>query len=200
MKKIHALLCSNCDFIISLYPNFTQTCTCGQSYAMLKDNETVEYAGDYAFVIFLQNEKFVPLSENEGAYKVSRLPNQQVDFVKSVLDYLNDKAGTRYSDKGANYQLVIMRKREFKCSLDDFYQIIDNKVKEWRGTDMEKYLRPATLFNKTKFANYLGQKDAIHRKETKDIGGLINTAESAKRSISEGRRNSGGSGSGSEND
>ena len=41
---------------------------------------------------------------------------------------------------------------------DDFIKVIDNKVKEWINTDMEKYLRPETLFG-TKFEGYLNQKE-----------------------------------------
>jgi uncharacterized phage protein (TIGR02220 family) len=35
--------------------------------------------------------------------------------------------------------------------------IVSLKCEQWTGTDMEKYLRPATLFNKTKCEQYLGE-------------------------------------------
>ena len=34
---------------------------------------------------------------------------------------------------------------------------MDNKVSEWKGTKMEKYLRPGTLFQALKFDGYLNQ-------------------------------------------
>ena len=37
------------------------------------------------------------------------------------------------------------------------YAIIDKKVFKWKGTDWEQYLRPSTLFNKTKFEEYLSE-------------------------------------------
>ena len=40
--------------------------------------------------------------------------------------------------------------------LDDFKSVIDKKSKEWLGTNMERYLRPDTLFG-TKFESYLNQ-------------------------------------------
>ena len=52
-------------------------------------------------------------------------------------------------------------------SLDDFKQVIEKKVNEWKGTEMEKYLRPETLFG-TKFENYLNQKIA-KKKQAEDI-------------------------------
>ena len=41
----------------------------------------------------------------------------------------------------------------------DFKIVIDKKVKDWKGTDWSKYLRPTTLFSKSKFENYLNSKD-----------------------------------------
>jgi len=41
--------------------------------------------------------------------------------------------------------------------LEDFQTVISKKCAEWKGTDMEKYLRPETLFG-TKFESYLNAK------------------------------------------
>lgn len=46
---------------------------------------------------------------------------------------------------------------------EDLCAIIDMKFQEWAGTEMEMYLRPATLFNATKCEQYLGQ---LSRKRT----------------------------------
>ena len=35
--------------------------------------------------------------------------------------------------------------------------MIDLKASEWKETDMAKYLRPETLFNRTKFEGYLAE-------------------------------------------
>lgn len=41
---------------------------------------------------------------------------------------------------------------------EDFYQVIDIKVKEWKNNkDMKQYLRPETLFS-NKFESYLNQE------------------------------------------
>ena len=37
--------------------------------------------------------------------------------------------------------------------------MIIRQVKMWKGTSMAKYLRPETLFNKTKFDSYYAAKD-----------------------------------------
>ncbi|MFD1410607.1 conserved phage C-terminal domain-containing protein [Lapidilactobacillus gannanensis] len=74
-----------------------------------------------------------------------------------VIDYLNQKAGTKYKSSGKNTQTLIRAREKDGFKLDDFKKVIDNKVAEWKGTDMEQYLRPITLFG-TRFESYLNQK------------------------------------------
>ena len=45
---------------------------------------------------------------------------------------------------------------EYEITVDDFKVVIDKKVKGWKGTNMEMYLRPETLFG-TKFEGYLNE-------------------------------------------
>lgn len=79
---------------------------------------------------------------------------------QQVLDYLNLKAGKGYRMAKAHKTLIDARLNE-GYSLEDFRKVIDNKVADW-GTDaqMEQYLRPATLFQASKFDGYLNQKNA----------------------------------------
>ena len=41
--------------------------------------------------------------------------------------------------------------------------MIDKKCNEWLGTDMEKYLRPETLFG-TKFESYLNSNNNVKKR------------------------------------
>jgi len=78
--------------------------------------------------------------------------------VKCIIDYLNESIGSnyRYTTKGT----ISLIKARFNdgYTLDDFYDVIDNKVKEWiNDAEMCKYLRPETLFG-NKFESYLNGK------------------------------------------
>jgi uncharacterized phage protein (TIGR02220 family) len=73
-----------------------------------------------------------------------------------ILDFLNIKTGGRYRPVVANLELIAARLKEGATS-DECRQVIAKKAREWKGTDMEGYLRPATLFNRTKFAQYQGE-------------------------------------------
>jgi len=76
---------------------------------------------------------------------------------KQVLDYLNEKTGKRYKGKPADLLKIKARLAPPEShTLEDFKTVIDKKCAEWKGTHMETYLRPETLFS-TKFESYLNQ-------------------------------------------
>ena len=83
------------------------------------------------------------------------------NIYSSVIDYLNEKTERtgkeKYSSTSTKTQELIKARLREKYELEDFKTVIDKKCKEWLGTDMEKYLRPETLFG-NKFESYLKQK------------------------------------------
>lgn len=77
--------------------------------------------------------------------------------IKEIVQYLNDKCGTRYRYQTKGTQEHINARLKEGYTVDDFKTVIDKKFEEWHGTDMEKFLRPETLFA-GKFESYLNQK------------------------------------------
>lgn len=81
------------------------------------------------------------------------LKNQAVD----VLQFLNEKTGRTYRPVETNLKLITARLRS-GATVMDCRQVIAKKTREWKGdAKMAEYLRPATLFNATKFEQYLGE-------------------------------------------
>ena len=80
------------------------------------------------------------------------------EAVKEVIDYLNQKAGTKYrSTTAATKRLVGARLKE-GFTVDDCKKVIDNKVADWLADEkMKNYLRPNTLFQASKFESYLNE-------------------------------------------
>lgn len=72
----------------------------------------------------------------------------------AVIEHLNRVAGTNYRASAQATQRHINARVAEGFTLDDFKAVINKKCTEWRGTDMEKYLRPETLFG-SKFESYL---------------------------------------------
>jgi uncharacterized phage protein (TIGR02220 family) len=89
--------------------------------------------------------------EWKGSKPLSGAPDAIV-----VLDYLNEKTGRAYKPVKANILLITGRLRE--STVEQCCSVIDAKVAAWQhDPKMCEYLRPATLFNATKFASYVGE-------------------------------------------
>lgn len=83
--------------------------------------------------------------------------NNILDEIKEIIDYLNIKSNSHYKYSSDKTKSLIKARMDDGFTLDDFKAVIDKKYNEWVGTDMEKYLRPETLFG-NKFESYLNQK------------------------------------------
>lgn len=81
--------------------------------------------------------------------------SKERDQAKEILSFLNELTGKNYRPVEANLKLVMARIKQH--SHEDVAKVVAFMCKEWRGTKMEKYLRPATLFNDTKFNQYIGE-------------------------------------------
>ena len=77
-----------------------------------------------------------------------------------IVNYLNLKANTKYKATSNKTKELIKARWNEKFTLDDFKTVIDIKCFEWLNGDMQKFLRPETLFG-TKFEGYLNQRGKI---------------------------------------
>ncbi len=71
-----------------------------------------------------------------------------------ILRYLNQKANRDYREIPTHLDEIRQRLKEPGVNLEGVKLMIDRQVASWKGTSQEPYLRPSTLFNKTKFASY----------------------------------------------
>lgn len=76
---------------------------------------------------------------------------------KEIVDYLNLKTNSKYKHDTNKTKDCIKARWNESFRLDDFKKVIDIKTIEWLNTDMDKFLRPETLFG-PKFEGYLNQK------------------------------------------
>lgn len=79
------------------------------------------------------------------------------ESARQILAFLNAKTGRNYQPVDANLEVIEARLKdgatEIQCR-----QVIAKKFREWGADEkMAEYLRPATLFNRTKFAQYQGE-------------------------------------------
>lgn len=105
-----------------------------------------------------ENNTSINNTSNNNINRINTLSGNPTAYpYKDVIDYLNQRTGKNYKSTTKKNQTVIRARTDEGFSLDDFKRVIDNKVAEWKGTKMEKYLRPETLFG-TKFEGYLNQE------------------------------------------
>ena len=73
-----------------------------------------------------------------------------------IIDYLNEKAGKRFSHKTKETAKHINARLKDGYTVEDFKRVIDNRVMKWsRDKKMKEYIRPDTLFTPTNFEKYL---------------------------------------------
>lgn len=108
-------------------------------------------------------EETSPLEEeklNVNNYKEQLKPtitknNESIPF-SEIINYLNEKAVTRYRTSAKKTQAHIRARWNEGYRLGDFKRVVDVKCAEWIGTEFERYLCPDTLFG-PKFEKYVNQ-------------------------------------------
>jgi uncharacterized phage protein (TIGR02220 family) len=95
-------------------------------------------------------------TDTKGKDTVGQKPDVRQQ-AKEVLNFLNSKTGRNYEAVPANLELILARLKE-GATVDDLRAVVAKKCREWAGDEkMAPYLRPATLFGRTKFAQYKGE-------------------------------------------
>lgn len=110
---------------------------------------------------FKDNNTSINTINNNNIYCRVDVKNEKL--VSEVIDYLNEKAGKSYKATTPKTISLISARNKEGFTLDDFKKVIDIKTMQWKtNADMNKYLRPETLFG-TKFESYLQEKNIDNR-------------------------------------
>lgn len=108
-----------------------------------------------------KNEEVSICLENKlkNVEKVEKADREKIkaDSIE-VLKFLNEKVGANFKEIDCNLKYIGERLRE-GYSVSDLEQVVKKKSDEWKGTKMQVYLRPETLFSKHKFEGYLNQRN-----------------------------------------
>jgi len=103
--------------------------------------------------------------------------------VIAVIEYLNLATGKKFSTTGTDNIKHVMKRITEGYTMDNFKHVIDVKTAKWKGTDMEDYLRPQTLFG-GKFNAYLNELPNNGKQQTSSsIQQTIDTAQRVAESI-----------------
>ena len=98
-----------------------------------------------------------------------------------IIEYLNLKTGSKFKPTTKPYIKAIRSRLKEGYTVDDFKTVIDKKCREWKGTKLEKYLTPKTLFAPSHFDTYLNSNEMAAMTDTErkvaELNALIDAVE-----------------------
>lgn len=112
-------------------------------------------------------------NKNNSSSKDEHIPYSK------IIEYLNEKTGQKLRSTTKAYRKLIRARWGEGYKLQDFKTVIDNKKKEWQGTEFWKYMTPKTLFAPSHFDEYLNANKR-EKKENRN-GGFNIDKESQKK-------------------
>ena len=124
--------------------------------------ESVPKDTDTRHISYITNHISSNLGKDKGVIGEEEKPfvasddSLLLETTKQILNHLNKRTGANYRHTTKSTRDKINARLNEGYVLDDFIEVIDKKCVEWMNTDMQKYLRPETLFG-TKFEGYLNQ-------------------------------------------
>ena len=89
--------------------------------------------------------------------------SNSVNSISLIITHLNDTLGTSYKTSSKKTLDLINARLNDGFTLEDFKRVHIIKSAEWNGSEMQKYLRPSTLYG-TKFEQYLNQQMSNNEK------------------------------------
>lgn len=98
-----------------------------------------------------------------------------------IIEYLNLKTGSKFKPTTKPYVQAIISRLKEGYTVEDFKTVIDKKCREWKGTKLEKYLTPKTLFAPSHFDTYLNSNEMAAMTDTErkvaELNALIDAVE-----------------------
>lgn len=98
-----------------------------------------------------------------------------------IIEYLNIKTGSKFKATTKPYVQAIRSRLKEGYTVNDFKTVIDKKCREWKGTKLEKYLTPKTLFAPSHFDTYLNSNEMAAMTDTErkvmELNALIDAVE-----------------------
>ncbi|MFS0876089.1 conserved phage C-terminal domain-containing protein [Solibacillus isronensis] len=116
--------------------------------------------------VFTQEELF-PEEENLSENNAKSYTNHSNQII-NIIHYLNEKAKKNFNDHSKTNIRLFKAILKEGYTVEDCCLVIDEQVRNWKNDpQMNKYLRPITLFRPGNFESYLN--DALTRQQENDL-------------------------------
>lgn len=100
---------------------------------------------------------------NNNSDDVKKNNKYNFDY-KKFFEFFKETTGKRYTATNNNKKLINARLNE-GATKQDFYLITKHKAIQWKDNDMNKWLKPSTLFIPKHFEDYLNEAEAYFSAE-----------------------------------
>lgn len=108
----------------------------------------------------MRNDAILEARSQKLEAREDTMSSCELDEAKKILKYLNEKAGRQYRCVPAHLDAIRSRLKESGVTTEGIKAMIDAKCGEWLDNpEMAQYLRPQTLFNRSKFASYYDSRN-----------------------------------------
>lgn len=106
----------------------------------------------------IKADHLVPMAvKPEKAKEIIKTKESTRLLMQKIIDHLNERTGKRFKYFTQESSHFIKGRLNEGATFEDFKICIDNKAKQWNGTEMNIFLRPATLFQASKFWGYVNE-------------------------------------------
>jgi len=142
------------------------------------------------------NESVTGANENDKQTnkRTKQTPREDGEIFVGVINHLNAVTGSRLKANSSPHKKLIDYWVDKGYKLDDFKHVVDVKFQEWGDNPkMAKYTkRPATLFGKSHFEDYLSQE--LERNDEDVVFDYLSGLEQEMREKQGDRKNGNGQG------
>lgn len=102
---------------------------------------------------------------------------QKDSTIDEVLRMVNKLLGKTYRITTKKYRQLVSARLDEGYKLEDFRKVVETKLRNWKGTEQEVYLRPNTLFAAGHFDDYLNENPIVKSKTTSKVSAKENFNE-----------------------
>lgn len=96
-----------------------------------------------------------------------------LSMMRDVIKDLNAVTGRSFRPRQSGFVFTSIRMLLAEgYDLDDFHAVHVVKWTEWKGTHLEHFCRPSTLYNPDKFSEYLEQAESEKQKTTSLVNSI----------------------------
>jgi uncharacterized phage protein (TIGR02220 family) len=143
------------DYGISIFPNYVK------NHTIIKTRNSIIITKNS-----VEENQFEKISVQEVKVKKTKKqitkPIDNTAIIEEIINHLNKCAGKNYKPNSKIAISNINSRLKEGYEFDDFIKVIEIKTIKWKGSQMEDYLTPNTLFG-NKFESYLNEKLATEK-------------------------------------